>query len=232
MELDVDGFVEVPALAGEDLVVECTYVIEFLLGVVERTDEDGVVTDSWDEFGITVFANIDLCDFGRPEVVAFEEESEVVEGLDVTCLDKASDERQLDGSAKLGRHHGAIAIDVEIGHGVSVIGIDKYRALDTNDGIALFDVDAQKTIGRVVARSMAHQAVLFLDVLGKFKSIDLGVWLALEAESRLAFDELANTGLGDEVGIVARIVDGNEHATIAGFVAPEAIEVAGSQQVA
>ena len=70
MELDVDGFVEVPALAGEDLVVECTYIIEFLLGVVERTDEDGVVTDSRDEFGITVFANIDLRDFGRPKVIA------------------------------------------------------------------------------------------------------------------------------------------------------------------
>ena len=185
-----------------------------------------------DEFGITVFANINLRDFGRPEVVAFEEEGEVVEGLDMACLDKARDERQLDGCAKLGRHHGAIAIDVEIGHGVSVAGIDKRRALDTHDGIALFDVDAQKAIGRVIARSMANQTVLFLDVLGKFKSINLGVCLTLEAESRLAFDELAYTGLGDEVGIVARIVDGNEHATIAGFVAPEAIEVAGSQQVA
>ena len=79
---------------------------------------------------------------------------------------------------------------------------------------------------------MAHQAVLLLDVLGKFKSIDLGVWLALAAESRLAFDELADTGLGDEVGIVARIVDGDKHAAIAGFATPEAIEVAGSQQVA
>ena len=125
MELDVDGFVEVPALSGEDLVVECTYVIEFLLGVVERTDEDGVVSDSWDEFGITVFANKDLCDFGRPEVVAFEEEGEVVKGLDVTCLDETCYEGQLDGCAKLGGHHGAIAIDVEIGHGVSVASIDK-----------------------------------------------------------------------------------------------------------
>ena len=93
----------------------------------------------------------------------------------MACLDKARDERQLDGCAKLGRHHGAIAIDVEIGHGVSVAGIDKRRALDTHDGIALFDVDAQKAIGRVIARSVAHQTVLFLDVLGKFKSIDLGV---------------------------------------------------------
>ena len=79
---------------------------------------------------------------------------------------------------------------------------------------------------------MTHQTVLLHDVFGEFKGVDLGVWLAFEPESRFAFDKLTDAGLGDEVGIVARIFDGDEHTTITWLATPESIEVAGSQQVA
>ena len=110
-----------------------------------------MVANSRHELSITIFANIDLSHFSRPEVVAFEEEGEVMKRLDVFGFDKACDEGKLDGGSELSGHHCAIAIDVEIDHGMSVVGIDWCRALDSNDGITLLDVDAQEAIGCVIA---------------------------------------------------------------------------------
>lgn len=232
MEFDVDGLVVVPALAREDLVVECSYVVEFLLDVIERADQDGVVADAWDEFGITIFANMNLHHFGRPEVIVFEEECKVVEGLDVTWLDEAGDKGQLDGCTELCRHHGSITIDIEIDHGVAIDSIDGHSTFDADNRVTLLDIDAKHAIGSMIARSMTHQTILLLDVSGKLESVDLSVGLALTVESRLIAQQLTNAGLGDEMGIVARIIDRDSHATIAGLGAPEAIEMTGSQQVA